>query len=325
MKKKKWWQVKVDQSVFLQGMQRAIQVKHYSLHTEAAYITQVAKFLLFHKIKDKSDLLTDPEGLIGGYITYLAIDRHVSASTQNLALNAIVFMYKAVLKIELSGDIKYLKAKRPRPVPVVLSKKETEDLLDAVPESVRLPIFMLYGAGLRITEGLKLRVQDIHIDRGIITIRRGKGNKGRNIPLPIPCIEPLRQRLRAVQKQHKRDIEIGAGFVDVPFNNRYSTNKPGCQFIFTSSRISIHPRTGKRGRYHIQESTIQKAVKKAAEVAEIPQKVTPHVLRHCFATHLLDDGYDIRTVQELLGHVSVKTTQKYTHPKNVGTIVSPLE
>jgi integron integrase len=272
-------------------------------------------------------MLENPENLIKLYLTHLALFRNVSASTQNQAMNALVFMYKNVFMIELSGKIDSVRAKRAKKKPRYLSIDDTRSLLDALSGSgVGLIVELAYGAGLRPGEVVSLRMEDIDIDGRQINVRDAKGKKDRVTILPGYLIPDLQVQIRKVERTHRLDVSKGFGHVEIPWSKEHSTDKLGQQFLFQSGRLSQHPATGKKGRFHTFDSTIQKAVKKAAERIGILQRVTPHMLRHSFATHMLESGTDIRTVQELLGHKDVRTTMGYCHPtRTAAEIRSPLD
>jgi integron integrase len=266
-----------------------------------------------------------------GFLTHLAVDRMVSKSTQHQALNALVFFYKQVLNIEV-GDIgAFRPASTKKRLPVVLSRSEVAALLQGMSGTTRLIASLLYGSGLRLNEALSLRVQDVDFERRIITVRSGKGDKDRAVPLPASLIDPLKIQLQQCEVTHRRDIDDGFGEVYLPhaIERKYpnAAKALGWQFLFQSTTIGACPRTGVLRRHHLHETAVSKAIKKAVMAAGITKRVGAHTLRHSFATHLLEDGYDIRTIQELLGHSHVSTTQIYTHVAATGAagVASPLE
>ena len=314
-------------SLFLQRVSDAVRVKHYAESTRKVYVMWAKDFIRFHKLKSEVAMMVDPENLIALYLTHLALFRKVAASTQNQALNALVFMYKNVFVIELDGKIDAVRAKRAKKKPRYLSIDDTRSLLDALSGTgVGLIVELAYGAGLRLGEVVSLRIEDIDIDGRQIIVRDGKGKKDRVTVLPENLIPALQVQIRKVERTHRLDISKGFGHVEISWNKDYTIDKFGQQFLFQSGKLSPHPTTGKKGRFHIFDSTVQKAVKKAGERVGILQRVTPHMLRHSFATHMLEGGTDIRTVQELLGHKDVRTTQGYCHPtKTAGEIRSPLD
>lgn len=319
--------MKKIKSLFLQKVSDAVTVKHYAESTRKNYVGWARKFIYFHEFKSEDVMLENPENLITLYLTHLALFRKVSASTQNQAMNALVFMYKNVFLIELNDKIDAVRAKRAKKKPRYLSINDTRALLDALSgSSIGLIVDLAYGAGLRPGEAVSLRMEDIDIERRQITVRNGKGKKDRITVLPENIISDVQVQMRKTERIHRLDISKGFGHVEIVWNKNHTTNRLDHQFLFQSSRLSTHHATGKKGRFHIFDSTIQKAVKKAADRIGILQTVTPHMLRHSFATHMLESGTDIRTVQELLGHKDVRTTMGYCHvTKTAGDIKSPLD
>jgi integron integrase len=267
---------------------------------------------------------------VGQFLTHLAVEQRVTASTQNQALSAIQFLYREVLQRPLEGIGETARANAPRRLPVVLSRDEVRAVLDELRGRHRLLATLLYGGGLRLLEGLRLRVKDVDFDRGQLVVREGKGNRDRIVPLARRAEEPLRSHLVEVQCQHRRDLAANAGRVELP--GRFEHKDPGAavdwrwQWVFPATRV--HRERGRRGtRHHLHSSALQRAVKAAAASAGIPKRVTCHSLRHSFATHLLEEGADIRTVQELLGHRELRTTMIYTHVLGRGAlgVTSPAD
>jgi integron integrase len=265
------------------------------------------------------------------FLTWLATNRRVSASTQNQALSAVLFLYRGVLHIEIGAIEHVPRARMPVRVPVVLSRDEVARIMKHLDGVTWIIVALLYGAGLRLHECLELRVKDIDLERRQIVIRRGKGQKDRPTVLPIVVVEPLSRHLGSVKRQHQADLARGLGRVVLPFalDRKYpnAAAEWGWQFVFPASRVCKDPRWGPPTRFHLHESVAQKAVAHAARQAGITKRVGPHTFRHSFATHLLEDGYDIRTVQELLGHADVSTTMVYTHVLNRGPlgVCSPVD
>lgn len=265
------------------------------------------------------------------FLSWLATERKVAPSTQNQALSAILFLYKHVLNIELEWLDDVVRAKRPAHVPVVLTRSEVRALISSIRGVNNLIANLLYGTGMRLTEGLRLRIQDIDFDYRQIIIRSGKGNKDRHTVLPEKLISPLQEQIEYALQIHERDIADGFGEVYLPYAlaRKYpnAAREPGWQYVFPSSRRSIDPRDGVTRRHHADEKNLQRAIKQAVRRIGLNKRVTTHTLRHSFATHLLESGYDIRTVQELLGHKDVKTTMIYTHVLNKGGrgVLSPLD
>jgi integron integrase len=261
---------------------------------------------------------------IAAFLTWLATKRQVSASTQNQALAALLFLYEHVLHTPV-GDVEHVvRAKQPIRLPVVLSREEVAAVLSHLEGTMWIIAMLLYGSGLRLEECLQLRVKDLDFDRNQITVRRGKGQKDRMTMLPAALIEPLRQHLADVRLLHTTDVKGRGGRVALPdaLARKYpnAATEWGWQFVFPASRICRDPRWGPPSRFHLHESAVQKAVAGAVRRSGIAKRVGPHTFRHCFATHLLESGYDIRTVQELLGHKDVTTTMVYTHVLNRGAL-----
>ena len=295
----------------------AIRSRHYSIRTEQAYLGWIRRFLGFSGGRSPLEM---GGAEVRRFLEDLVVRRKVSASTQNQALNALVFLYDKVLEQPIGELGSFARSKRPRRLPVVLSRAEVNRLLDGLAAVQQLMAGLLYGSGLRLMECVRLRVQDVDFDYGQLAIRNAKGGKDRLVPLPQRFVEPLRSHLDGVKQLHGEDLAVGLGEVYLPdaLARKYprAAGEWGWQYVFPSSRVSVDPRSGKRRRHHIHENGLQKAVKKACAVVGINKKTSCHSLRHSFATHLLEAGYDIRTVQELLGHADVSTTMIYTHVLN---------
>ena len=311
----------------LDKLRNAIRARHYSPRTEKAYVYWVRFFIRFHKLRHPREM-SEPE--VSNFLTYLAVNRQVSASTQNQALNAIVFLYKCILGKPL-GKIDAARAKQRQRIPVVFSRNEANTIIGRLEGLPRLVVSLLYGSGLRLTECLQLRVQDIDFDRIQILVRNGKGGKDRVCILPESLKQSLRKCIDHTRLLHTQDIRDGYGEVSMPtaLQRKYpnAATSFGWQYVFPSTKLSCDPISGKTKRHHLYPTVIQKAVRRAIRESGITKQGSCHTFRHSFATHLLEAGYDIRTVQELLGHNSVQTTQIYTHVVNRGTggTRSPLD
>jgi integron integrase len=309
-------------------VREAIRTRHYSLRTENTYCHWIKRFILFH---GKRHPLEMGEAEITAFLTNLAVEKHVAASTQNQALAAILFLYKQVLGRELDWMDGIVRAKKRQHLPVVLTRSEVGRLLGMLRGTNRLLAWLLYGSGMRLTEALRLRVQDVDFGLRQITVRSGKGDKDRVTMLPEKLSPALQTHLQRVKKLHQADLERGLGSVFLPFAlaRKYARAEYEWkwQYVFPSGAISEDPISGIRRRHHVDDGNLARALKEAARKAGVHKRVSAHVLRHSFATHLIEDGYDIRTVQELLGHSDVKTTMIYTHVLNRGGrgVRSPLD
>jgi integron integrase len=301
---------------------------HYSILTEDAYVHWIRRFILFHDKRHPREM-GRPE--VEAFLSHLAVERDVAASTQNQALAALLFLYKVVLEQPLRGDIDASRAKRPERLPVVLTRDEVRAVLDQLEGLHGLMARLLYGSGLRLMECLRLRVKDVDFGQRHIVVRDGKGQKDRVAPLPATLIEPLGMQVEKVRELHQRNLAEGFGQVYLPHSlaEKYpnADREIGWQWLFPAPRRSIDPRTGIHRRHHLAETALQKMVRGAVRRAQIVKPASCHTLRHSFATHLLEDGHDIRTVQELLGHKDVQTTMIYTHVLQQGPqgVRSPLD
>ncbi len=296
--------------------------------TEQAYVGWARRFIVFHGKRHPRDMGASE---VEAFLTWLAAERHVAASTQNQALSALLFLYREVLAIELPWMDDIRRAKRNRSLPVVLSEGEVASLLEELDGLMWLMAAMLYGTGMRLMECVRLRVKDVDFVRREITVRRGKGGKDRRTVLPALVVTELQDQMAAARRMHERDLAAGFGAVWLP--DALERKYPGAahewcwQYVFPAPSRSVDPRSGVRRRHHVDEKRLQRAVKQAVRRAGIDKPATCHTLRHSFATHLLERGSDIRTVQELLGHKDVATTQIYTHVLNRGALAvrSPLD
>jgi integron integrase len=312
----------------LDRMRAALRTRHYSIRTEDTYVQGARRFILFHGKKHPSEM---GAGEINVYLTHLAVQQHVSASTQSQALAAILFLYRDVLGEEVPWLTELVRAPRRERAPVVLTREEVRRLLAEMSGTAQLVARLLYGTGMRLLEGLRLRVKDLDFEAGEVVVRAGKGNKDRTTTLPSVLSAGLQRHMERVRALHDRDVSEGFGRVWMPdaLEVKYPNANASWswQWVFPAGRRSIDPRSGIERRHHLGAQVIQCAVHCAVRSAGITKAATPHTLRHSFATHLLESGHDIRTVQELLGHADVKTTMIYTHVLGMGAsgVRSPLD
>lgn len=306
----------------------ALRVRHYSARTESVYCSWIRRFILFHDRRHPNELGAKH---VRAFLEHLAVNRQVSSSTQNQALAALLFLYGEVLAIRLEKELSLPRPARPERLPTVLTPAEIAALLNELHGPVRLMASLLYGAGLRLLECARLRIKDVDFERSELRIRDAKGGKARVAPLPQSIAAELRAHVAIVRAQHQADLQAGAGYVELPTALRAKyPNAPHewpWQWVFPATRHYVHQPTGERRRHHLHETVVQRAIRRAATVARIPKRVSSHTLRHSFATHLLESGYDIRTIQELLRHRDVATTMLYTHVLNRGSlgVRSPLD
>ena len=303
----------------LDQVRQAIRTRHYSPRTEESYVHWIKRLIFFHNKRHPAEM---GEKEIAQFLSSLASEQHVSASTQNQALNAILFLYRHVLRKDIGYVDGVVRANRPKRLPTVLTRQEVKSIFGCIDSSDWLMAMLLYGAGLRLMECLQLRVKDIDFTTNQIIVRAGKGDKDRHTMLPAAVKEPLAKHLDKIRQQHQRDLDRGMGRVALPnaLERKYPNagKEWGWQWVFPATSHYTDKITGERRRHHLHESVLQKAVKEAVQKAGISKPASPHTFRHSFATHLLEDGYDIRTVQELLGHRDVSTTMIYTHVLNRG-------
>ncbi|HEU4631229.1 MAG TPA: integron integrase [Gemmatimonadaceae bacterium] len=310
------------------SLRRALRVRHYSPRTEEAYVGWVLRFIRFHDRRHPIELGARH---LGAFLSHLAVHGRVSRSTQNQALSAVLLLYRHVLDAPLAALDDVVRAKSPRRLLVVLDRTEVDRVIAGCSGTHRLVVALLYGSGLRLMECLTLRVKDIDLARREITIRGGKGGKDRVTVLPTALLGPLAEQLRRTRERHDRDLACGGGAVTLPA--AFGRKSPGAarswswQWAFPAARTHVDRRTGERRRHHMDPSALQRVVPDVARRAGIAKRVTCHTFRHSFATHLIEAGYDIRTVQELLGHTDVRTTMIYTHVLNRGAagVRSPLD
>lgn len=312
----------------LDQVRQQIRVRNYSIRTEAVYAEWVKRYIRFHHYRHPLEM---GGAEIEAFLTHLAVKRNVAGATQNQALAALLFLYKEVLKVDLPWLNGIVRAKKPKHLPVVLTRDEVARVLAQMSGVKWMVATLLYGSGLRLLEALRLRVKDVEFARGEVVVRDGKGQKDRVTMLPRTLVVPLREHLELVEALHQQDLAEGFGRANLPFAlaRKYPNAAAdwAWQFVFPSGNRSVDPRSKGIFRHHVHEKTIQRAIREAVRSAGVIKPATPHTLRHSFATHLLESGQDIRTVQELLGHADVKTTMIYTHVLNRGGlgVLSPLD
>jgi integron integrase len=307
-----------------------MRLHHYSIHTERTYCDWIKRYIRHHRMTDRQDLI-DGEVKIEAFLTHLAVDKAVSPSTQNQAMNALVFLYKRVLKRPLDGTINAVRATKKVNVPVVMSREEVARIIALMEGTPQLVVKLLYGSGLRILEALRLRVQDIDYEFKQLTVRSGKGARDRVTPFPSSAIALFQNHLSRVKVIHEQDLDHGHGEVYMPhaLARKYpnAAKEWNWQYVFPARNLAIDPRSGTVRRHHVDPSVVNKAIKMAVRKAELTKRISAHTFRHSFATHLLQRGTDIRTIQALLGHKDVSTTMIYTHVLQQGGqgVPSPLD
>lgn len=312
----------------LDRVRAVLRSRHYSPRTEEAYVQWIRRFILFHEKRHPADL-AEPD--IERFLSALAIDRRVSASTQNQALAALLFLYGSVLERKLAWLENVVRAKRPERLPVVLTHDEVAAVLDAMGGVEKLCASLLYGAGLRVLEVLRLRIKEVDFAAQHLQVRDGKGRKDRVTLLPASLQSRLRSHIERMRVQHELDLRTGSGYVELPdaLRAKYpsASREWSWQWVFPATRHYTDRATSERRRHHLHETVLQRAVHRAGIAASIPKPVSPHALRHSFATHLLESGSDIRTIQQLLGHKDVSTNMIYTHVLRRGPlgVQSPLD
>ncbi|NJD61123.1 MAG: integron integrase [Deltaproteobacteria bacterium] len=306
-------------SELLCRLREEVRKRHFSSRTEDSYSDWVIRFLRFHGTRDPSEMGKDE---VERFLSHLAVDRNVASSTQNQAFSALLFLYRDVLGIRLDWLDGVVRAKRPKLLPVVLTRDEIAAVLGRLSGENLIAATLMYGAGLRLLECLTLRIKDVDFGYRQITVREGKGNKDRITILPGAVEARLRLHIEDIRVQFEKDLMEGGGYVRLPkalaLKYANADRAWGWQWVFPAHRVYVESKSGRRYRHHLDESVLQRAVKEAASLADIKKRATCHTFRHSFATHLLEDGYDIRTIQELLGHRDVSTTMIYTHVLNRG-------
>lgn len=313
-------------SKFLDTMREKIRIKHYSYKTEKAYVDWAERFIRFHGICHPAEM---GRAEVEAFLSHLAVERNVSSSTQNQALHALLFMYEQVIGVKLD-NVQAIRAKKSQHVPAVLSQEEVKKVLGRLNGVYYIIGRLLYGSGMRLMECMRLRVKDIDFDLRTVTVRDTKNDRDRVTVLPASIVEPLRAHLKRVKLQHEEDIHVGRGGVEMPgaLARKYPSAEFewGWQYVFPASKFSADPRSDVVRRHHLFETSVQKTIRRAAREAGVAKPTGPHILRHSFATHLLQEGYDIRKIQELLGHQDLKTTMIYTHVANVSAgVKSPAD
>ena len=308
-----------QQPRLLDRVRAALRARHYSRRTEKAYVHWIKRYIFFHGKRHPAEM---GAAEVTAFLTALAVRDRVAASTQNQALNALLFLYREILGVELPWLDGLVRTKRPQHLPTVLTREEVRTVLEQLDRAPRLMALLLYGAGLRLLECCRLRIKDVDFATNQITIRDGKGSKDRVTMLPRAVKIDLTRHVERARALHQRDLAAGAGWVELPWalGRKYPNagREWAWQWVFPATRLYVDPSTGQRRRHHLHESVVQRAVREAVLKAGLAKKATCHTLRHSFATHLLEDGHDIRTVQELLGHQDVSTTMIYTHVLNRG-------
>jgi integron integrase len=318
----------MTRTTLLSAVVAELRLRHGSRRTEEAYLHWIRRFLIFHRLRHPREL---GAAEVTAFLSHLATDQRVAPATQNQALAALLFLYRRVLAIDLPWLAALVRAPQRQHLPVVLDRREVAAVLAHLADPVRAIAGLLYGSGLRLLEALHLRIKDLDFARSAITVRAGKGDKDRQTVLPQPLRERLMAHRTAVERQHRDDLLRGAGWVELP--DSLGTKLPNAgrewpwQWFFPATRTYVHPESNQRRRHHFHETAVQKAVHDAVLRARIPKRASCHTFRHSFATHLLEDGYDLRTIQKLLGHSDVRTTMIYTHVLNRGPqgVRSPLE
>ncbi len=318
----------MEQSPFLSSIQEYMYQRRYAKRTIATYLHWIRRYIVFHQKRHPASMGDEQ---VEEFLNYLVLDRHVAAQTQALVLNALVFLYKDIIKAPLSLQLNFVKSQHPRKLPVVLTQDEMVRLIGQVAPQYFLPTALLYGSGLRLMEVIRLRVKDVDFDFKCLRIWNGKGGRHRTVTMAPELQSHLRSQVSTVENFLALDLrnrDYGGVWLPGALRHKYphANRELGWHYLFPSAKLSVDPETGKQRRHHIDESSLQKAIRSAAKKANIAKTVTPHTLRHSFATHLLASGADIRTVQEQLGHTDLRTTQIYTHVLQMGgnAVKSPL-
>ncbi len=319
-----------QQPKLLDDVRKVLRLHHYSIHTERSYVEWIVRFVRFHDMRSREDLFP-AEPKIEAFLTDLAVHGNVAAATQNQAMNALVFLYKRVLNQALPGRINAVRAAKKINVPVVMTREEVASVISLLDGTAQLVVKLLYGSGLRIMEAVRLRIQDIDFQMKQVSVRAGKGNKDRFTTFPAALTPLLQNHLAKVKTLHQQDVAQGHGAVYLPHalarKYPHAPKEWGWQYVFPARDLSIDPRSGVTRRHHVDPSVVNKAIKVAVRRAGLTKQISAHTFRHSFATHLLQRGTDIRTIQQLLGHTDVATTMIYTHVLQQGGqgVLSPLD
>ena len=319
-----------QQPKLLDEVHRVLRLHHYSIHTERSYVDWIVQFVRFHHMLSREDLFP-PEPRIEAFLTHLAVNRNVAPATQNQAMNALVFLYKRVLDQSMDGSINAIRADRKVNIPVVMTREEVAAVLSLLNGTPQLVAKLLYGSGLRIMEAIRLRVKDVDFGLKQITVRSGKGDKDRITTFPLSLTPLLQNHLGKVKTLHDQDLAQGYGEVYLPhaLAQKYpqAGREWGWQYIFPARNLAVDPRSGLTRRHHVDPSVINNSIKVAVRQARLTKHISAHTFRHSFATHLLQRGTDIRTIQQLLGHKDLETTMIYTHVLQLGAqgVPSPLD
>ncbi|HIE07629.1 MAG TPA: integron integrase [Desulfarculaceae bacterium] len=320
-----------DKPKLLDELHNVMRRRHYSIHTERSYADWIKRYIHYYHMQNRQELVENKNRKVEDYLSYLAVHGNVAPATQNQALNALVFLYRHILRAPLGDDLRAERATKKTRIPVVMTREEVAQVIAAIDGVPHLIVKLLYGCGLRMAEVLRLRIQEVDFSMKQLTVRGGKGDKDRVTTFPASVIPMLTNHLRRVKLIHENDLKLGYGEVYLPHalarKYKNAAREWGWQYVFPSSQRSVDPLSGLTRRHHVDPSVVNKAIKRAVRLVGIDKRITAHTFRHSFATHLLQRGTDIRTIQALLGHNDVKTTEIYTHLLRQGGqgVVSPLD
>ena len=320
-----------DKPKLLDELHNVMRRRHYSIHTERSYADWIKRYIHYYHMQNRQELVENKNRKVEDYLSYLAVHGNVAPATQNQALNALVFLYRHILQAPLGDDLRAERATKKTRIPVVMTREEVAQVIAAMDGVPHLIVKLLYGSGLRMAEVLRLRIQEVDFSMKQLTVRGGKGDKDRVTTFPASVIPMLTNHLRRVKLIHENDLKLGYGEVYLPpaLARKYknAAREWGWQYFFPSSQRSVDPLSGMTRRHHVDPSVVNKAIKRAVRLVGIDKRITAHTFRHSFATHLLQRGTDIRTIQALLGHNDVKTTEIYTHLLRQGGqgVISPLD